>query len=125
MKAYEGVFIFPPDASAEAGKEQFKKLDDLFTKFQANVLQKNDWGKKSLGYAIRKFHEAHFLIVDFQLESTKMPEFVKALELQEDILKYMITVKQEARPNPKAAKSESRSTVSVPAAAPVSKAPVS
>ena len=106
MKAYEGLFIFPPDSSAEARKEQFKNLDDAFAKFHGNVTQKTEWGKKQIGYPLKKFQEGHFLIVDFQMDPLQLPELNKVFNLQEGLLKFMITVKQESRPNPKAQKSE-------------------
>ncbi len=93
MKAYEGVFIFPPDSAPDARKAQLKSLDDLFAKFQAEILQKNEWGKKQLGYHINKFSEGHFLVVDYKMETSKTEEFRKSVELLEDVIKYMITIK--------------------------------
>lgn len=93
MKAYEGVFIFPPESTPDARKAQFKNLDDLFAKFGAQVDSKQDWGKKPMGYAIRKFHEGYFLVVDFKMDPAKATEFRKGLELQEDVIKNMVTLK--------------------------------
>ena len=93
MKSYEGVFIFPPDSTPDARKAQFKNLDDLFAKLQAEILQKNEWGKRPLGYHIRKFGEGHFCVIDFKMDPSKALEFRKSLDLQEEIIKYMVTVK--------------------------------
>ncbi len=94
MKQYEGVFIFPPDSAPDARKAQLKNLDDLFAKFHAEIVLKTEWGKRPLGYHIRKFSEGHFLIVDFKMDTAKAEEFRKSLELLEDVIKYMVTIKQ-------------------------------
>src|SRR3989338_869000 len=93
MKAYEGVFIFPPDAASEARKAQEKQIEDAIKKLQGVITQKTEWGKKPLGYLIRKYREGIFLIVDFQVDPLKMKELRNLFELQEDLLKFMVTVK--------------------------------
>lgn len=93
MKAYEGVFIFPPDASSEARKAQEKQIEDAIKKLQGVITQKTEWGKKPLGYSIRKYREGIFLILDFQVDTLKMRELRNLFELQEDLLKFMVTVK--------------------------------
>jgi small subunit ribosomal protein S6 len=112
MKSYEGVFIFPPDSAPDARKSQLKNLDDLFAKYQVEVLQKTEWGKRPLGYHIRKHNEGHFLIVDFKMDPSKAEEFRKSLELLEDVIKFMVTVK-----NVQSEKKAAKSAKPAPAAA--------
>ncbi len=100
MKSYEGVFVFPPESAPEARKTQLKSLEDLISKFGGTIQQKQEWGRRPLGYAIRKFSEGYFVVCDFQMETGKATEFRKGLELQEDLLKFMVTsrnVKAEKR----------------------------
>ena len=101
MTSYEGVFIFPPEAAGDTRKAQLKNLDELIGKFQGSVIQKNEWGKRPLGYPIRKIREGYFVVVEFGMPPSQATEFRKLLELQEDILKYMITVKKENKPEKK------------------------
>lgn len=117
MNSYEGVFIFPPDIAPDARKAQFKSLDELFAKAGAEIVQKTEWGKKTLGYTIKKFNEGHYLIVDYKMNPAKTEEFRKAVELQDSIIKYMITARDlEAEKKAAAAKAK----ITRPAAAPVS-----
>ena len=105
MKSYEGLFIYPPDAAAEVRKTQDKSLEDLVKKFEGKILQKMEWGRKPLGYPLKKFREGYFVVLEFQLPPLKMNEFRKALELQTDFLKFMLTIKQAKAPLKPAEKS--------------------
>lgn len=106
MKSYEGLFVFPPEATPDARKGQFEKLEGLIRKCGGSVAQKNEWGRKPLGYTVRKFREGHLVIWEIQLEGGKVGEFRKALELDEDVIKHMLTVKPERKPKPQEKKDQ-------------------
>ena len=95
MKSYEGVIIFPPESTPEVRKNQLQGLDDLIRKHSGSVTQKLEWGKRLLGYPLKKHREGYILVVDFQMDPKNTVEFRKNLELQDDILHYMITIKLE------------------------------
>ena len=117
MKAYEGVFIFPPEAATDARKAQLKNLDDLIVRCKGSIVNKAEWGKRSLGYAVEGFGEGYFVVVDFKMDPSAADTFRKQLQLSEELIKYMVTVKVvEKNPRP--------ATAAVPAAA-VSAAPAS
>lgn len=97
MKAYECLFILPPDAP-EAKKKQSETLEDLVKKAGGKVTQKTDLGKKPLGYLIKKNRDGEFLLWIVDLDPSKVAEFRRSLELQEELLSYMITVKGEDAP---------------------------
>ena len=103
MKAYEGFFIFPPESNPDLRKTEIHQLEEGVKKFGGAVLQKIEAGKRPLGYPVRKFREGYVWIVDFQMDSLKAPEFRKALELQEGLLKYMVVVKKKVKPSKKSA----------------------
>ncbi|MBI3307126.1 MAG: 30S ribosomal protein S6 [Candidatus Omnitrophica bacterium] len=116
MKSYEGTFIFPPDQSTDLQKTQVQQLEDLIKKFKGTIANKSEFGKKPLGYTIRKFREGYLVFLDFQMETSQAGEFRKALDLQESLMKYMITVKN-IRP------SKLPPLKTAPAAAPVASHP--
>lgn len=93
MKMYEGFFILPPDAASDARKTQMNVLETTLQKFGGKILQRHELGRKPLGYLLKKFREGYHVVIDFDMEPTQQQELRKTLELQEDILKYMITVK--------------------------------
>lgn len=119
MKSYEGFFIFPPDTAPDAHRQQLKNLDDLILKYKGQIQQKTDGGKKMLGYAIQKHAEGHVLVYDFQMDPAQATDFRKALQLQEGILTFMITIKRIVTAGKKIAKPAARPAASpaAPAAA--------
>lgn len=97
MKAYEGLFVFPPDSTPDVRKNQLKNLDDLIAKFKGQVTQKMEWGKKLMGYPLQKHAEGYVMVYDFQMDPSQAVEFRKGVDLLEDLIKYMITVKVQEK----------------------------
>ncbi|HOW88262.1 MAG TPA: 30S ribosomal protein S6 [Candidatus Omnitrophota bacterium] len=92
MKKYEGLFIFPPETSGEGHKDPASEVAKWIEKFQGKVVQKTDLGKKQLGHMIRKYKEGRTLVVEFEMDPSRTQDFRKELELQENLLKYMVSV---------------------------------
>lgn len=103
MKKYEGLFIFPPEGTVVATKDVAGEVTKWIEKFQGKVTQKTDLGKKPIGYLIRKFKEGKVLVFNFEMDPSHLQDFRKDLELQESLLKYMITVPDEKAKLPVAA----------------------
>ena len=103
MRKYEGVFIFPPEGTAEGGKDFSTEVTKWIEKFQGNITQKIDMGKKHIGHPLKKFKEGKVLVFNFEMDPSRTQEFRKDLELQESLLKYMITVPEEKAKLPAAA----------------------
>lgn len=115
MKRYEGIFIYPPEAGPEVRKNQEKTLEEIVKRFQGAIVQKNEWGRRPLGYPLKKFREGHFWVVDFDMPPANMTELRKTLELQEDLLKFMLTIKN--------LKADKKPADKIPAVASVGAAP--
>ena len=119
MRTYEGLFIFPPESGPDARKEELGALEELIKKYSGTIVDKNDWGKKPLGYLLKKHREGYFQLLHFKVPAENMNDFRKALELEERILKFMITVQNEKvakKKSPKPAKAATRKPVQETAA---------
>jgi len=92
MKKYEGLFIFPPEATGESHKDPGAEVIKWIEKFQGKVLQKNDLGEKPLGHMIGKYRDGKVLVFEFEMDPSRAQDFRKELELQETLLKYMVSV---------------------------------
>lgn len=113
MKSYEGLFILPPESGPEARKQEISAIESAIKKFNGTITNKAEWGRKPLGYIVKKFKEGYFLVWDIQLDPSKLKDLRDALQLQGSLVKYMLTIKQvpavkksfEKNPIPKVAQS--------------------
>lgn len=97
MRTYEGIFVFPPTLSQDEKKGEEKKLEELIQRNEGKIVQKVDWGKRALGYRVKKFREGYLLYLDIQMKPARVIDFRKTVQLAPEIIKFMLTVK-----NPKA-----------------------
>src|SRR2546425_301282 len=98
MKLYEGLFILVPEASVEARKSQLEALEDLIKKNKGAIRNKAEWGKKSVGYPLKKHRDGYYVIYDFEVPPSAIFEIDRVLRLDETILKFMITAKSTKVP---------------------------
>ena len=92
MKKYEGLFIFSPEITGESHKDPAAEVTKWIEKFQGKVIQKTDLGKKPLGHMIRKYKDGRMFVFEFEMDPSRTQEFRKELELQENLLKYMVSI---------------------------------
>lgn len=97
MKKYEGLFIFPPEGAPQGPKGDEGQLEELIVRFGGRVFARNDWGRRPLGYSIKKFHEGRLLVWNFEMEGSQVGELKRALGLNERILKSSIFRQQELK----------------------------
>ncbi len=92
MNKYEGLFIFPPEITGESHKDPAAEVVKWIEKFQGKVIQKTDLGKKSLGHMIGKYKDGRTFVFEFEMDPSRTQDFRKELELQENLLRYMVSI---------------------------------
>ncbi len=95
MRNYEGVFILTPDLSADASKGAVAQLQELVTKNGGRIDGLQEWGRKRLAYKIKKKHEGHFVILNFQLDSQQTKKMEQSLRLNDQVLRYLLVNKDD------------------------------
>ncbi len=98
MRKYEGLFIFPPEEAPDALKEEEKRLEETIRRFGGHTTERRDWGRRLLGYPLKKLREGRMLLWNFEMETRQMTEFRKAIELDQKILKSTIVKTVIPRP---------------------------
>jgi ribosomal protein S6 len=92
MKKYEGLFIFSPEITGESHKDPAAEVTKWIEKFQGKVIQKTDLGKKPMGHMIGKYKDGRMFVFEYEMDPSRTQEFRKELELQENLLKYMVSI---------------------------------
>lgn len=98
-RKYEGLFIFPPEEGPEASKEEEKRLEEAIRRFGGRTLERKDWGRRLLGWPIRKAREGRILLWSFEMETRQLEEFRKVIQLDEKILRATLVKASKPKPS--------------------------
>ncbi|MEW5758740.1 MAG: 30S ribosomal protein S6 [Candidatus Omnitrophota bacterium] len=91
MNKYEAMFITKSDISESKKKALFDVIQDVITKNEGKILSSSVWAeKKKLNFPIKKFHEADYFLVNFELNPLKIISVKENYRLNEDILRLQI-----------------------------------
>jgi ribosomal protein S6 len=75
----------------ELAEENFKKISAFLTTNDVADFKETSLGEKTLAYEIQKNTKAFFTVMNFSLPVEKAKELTKFLNLQEGIIRYLLT----------------------------------
>ncbi|HLD41756.1 MAG TPA: 30S ribosomal protein S6 [archaeon] len=93
--------IYISKADEEASKKSSSSVLKLLKEKQAKVTKEEDWGKKTLAYAINKEKEGVYRFLQFSLESGKVKEFHDKLKASPEILRFLVLKSEIVKKVPK------------------------
>ncbi|OGK23835.1 30S ribosomal protein S6 [Candidatus Roizmanbacteria bacterium RIFCSPLOWO2_02_FULL_37_19] len=88
MNSYEFVFI-----TKDGNKTLLDSTEKLISDFKGKVSTKDDWGKKNFAYKIKGLTEGHYHVWEVMLEPSQLIEIKNKLNLNEEIVRYLILKK--------------------------------
>lgn len=95
---YEVVYIFDSALDEAAINERLAKFHALLgAGAQINV---NHWGKRTLAYAIKRHQTGYYVVVQFEAEPVMLPEFERAIKLEEGVVRFLIVMLEGEMPAP-------------------------
>ena len=123
MNRYELTYIIDTELEEAARKELIEKVSALIADNGGEVEKVDEtWGKRRLAYAINYKTEGWYVLVTFKASAELPRELERNLEINENVLRYLVIKLVEKRSNvkPRAAR-----PVAAPAAeeAPVAEEP--
>ena len=95
MRNYELMLLLDPNLQEEDSKALLDQIQQTIKTNQGNIIKLNQWGKRKLTYEIKKFQEAIYAIIDFELEPEHLVDLEKSIKFNEKILRYLIVLGQE------------------------------
>ena len=93
VRAYEAVLIFRPESELLAAGREF--VTNLFSSTGCKVLKEEQMGDRPLAYQIKKAKRGIYVFYELESEPQSIHALDKALKLRNEILKYLITRKEE------------------------------
>jgi small subunit ribosomal protein S6 len=109
VKEYEAVYIFDSALEESVVNEKLDRYHGLVTGDEAGQVTAVDhWGKRQLAYAIDDHQNGYYVVTHFSTEATRLPEFERALKLDDDLLRYLIVVNEGDLPTSPAQEVEDR-----------------
>ena len=108
-RQYEVVYIFDSALEEAAITEKLARFHALIQPpGEAAPPELNHWGKRTLAYPIKKHETGYYVIAKFDATGDQLPEFERAIKLDESVLRFLVVLAENAQPAPVAvAKAES------------------
>jgi small subunit ribosomal protein S6 len=90
VRHYEVVYIFDPALDEAAVNERLAKFHALLGPgVTPNV---HHWGKRQMAYAIKRHETGYYLAEQFEAASAVLPEFERAIKLEESVIRFLIVL---------------------------------
>lgn len=89
-REYEAVYIFDAALEDAAINDKIAKHHALLGTTQEVKL--NHWGRRQLAYKIGSKDTGYYVVARFHAEGKVLPEFERALKLDEGVIRYLISL---------------------------------
>jgi small subunit ribosomal protein S6 len=91
-RKYEAVYILDSSLEEAAITEKLEKLHALLAHDGAEPVAYDHWGKRTLAYPIASKETGYYVVAKFDTAAEKLPEFERALKLDEQLLRHLIVL---------------------------------
>ena len=89
-RTYEAVYLFDSTLEDTAIAEKLGHLHGLLG--TTENMQVNHWGRRQLAYKIGPRENAYYIVAKFDAEPTVLPEYERALKLDDGVIRYLLTL---------------------------------
>ena len=99
-RQYEVVYIFDSALEEAAINERLTRFHQLIQQPGTEAPQVNHWGKRTLAYPVKKHETGYYVVAKFDADPTALPEFERAIKLDDGVLRFLVVVSEGAQPVP-------------------------
>lgn len=89
-RPYEAVYIFDPGLEDAAINERLERYHALLG--SPADMKIDHWGRRQLAYPIGRKEQGYYVVARFSAEGTALPEYERALRLDDSIIRYLLTL---------------------------------
>ncbi len=90
MRSYQSVLILKADLDDAQVDQVIEKITEFLSKNNGSLLKVDKWGKKRLGYRIKKSRFGYYLNIYHTCESLKVSALEADYKLYDLILKFLV-----------------------------------
>ncbi len=90
-REYEAVYIFDSTLDDAAINEKLDRFHGLLG-LSGEQIQIDHWGRRQLAYKIGARENGYYALARFSVESDVLPEYERALKLDDGVVRYLITL---------------------------------
>lgn len=98
---YELLYIIDTSLEEEARKELIARYSALVEQHEGKVEKVEEWGKRRLAYLVDDKPEGYYVLVNFSAPSVFPKEMERVMEIDESVMRYLITRVEHKRSNVK------------------------
>jgi small subunit ribosomal protein S6 len=95
VRDYELMYIVRPDLDEEALRTATDSVETLVKGLGGEVLKTTMWGKRRLAYEVSHHRDGHYVIVQLQLDTTKIGELERVLEIHDTVFRHLLVRRDE------------------------------
>jgi small subunit ribosomal protein S6 len=88
---YEAVYIFDSTLEDTAITDKLNRLHGLLG-LKDEGTKVDHWGRRQLAYPIGPRENGYYVIARFDAEPTALPEYERAMKLDEGVVRYLVTL---------------------------------
>lgn len=93
MREYEIVYVIRPDLTDEQRAAKVERIQSLVTESGGDLVKTEEWGRRVLAYEIRHFTDGVYGFTQFHLPPAAVKSIQDRLNIDEELLRYQIVVK--------------------------------
>jgi len=93
MRSYELMCLIRPELTEEEIQNLSQEIQNDMQSLGGEIKNVDLWGKKSLSYPIKKRKEGYYIVYNFFFPKEQLGELERRLKLREDILRYLLLLR--------------------------------
>ncbi|KAL5541485.1 hypothetical protein UlMin_009195 [Ulmus minor] len=95
MRHYEVVYLIHEKHAEEVEKVK-EKVRDFLREKRGRIWRISDWGMRRLAYKIQKAKNAHYILMNFEIEAKWINDFKTMLDQDERVIRHLVIKRDEA-----------------------------
>lgn len=97
LKDYEILYIVRPEMDEEQLQEAVSSVSRLIENLGGTSQKTDVWGRRRLAYEVKHLREGQYVLTDFQIEPTRVPEMESTLKISDMVFRHLIVRKPQPK----------------------------